>query len=83
MKTKGIRSETYLARFGIDHGKNGLQPLEALADVGVQGDSHSHGDREVKHHIEVEHILRVDTNEEKIEKIGLAAGFDPLRGRQC
>jgi hypothetical protein len=67
-----------LARFGIDHGENGLQPLEALGDVGVQGDGHGHGDGEVEHHVQVEHVLRVDTGEEEVEKVGLAAGFDPL-----
>lgn len=78
MKCREMRGETYLARFGIDHAENGLQPLEALADVGIQGNSHSHGDREVEHDIEIEHIFRVDSHEEGIEKIGLAAGLDPL-----
>lgn len=76
--TNGIKIETYLARFGINHGEDCLQPLEALADVGVQGDGYSHGDREIEHHIQVEHVFRVDTVEEEVEEVGLAAGFDPL-----
>lgn len=73
-----MHSETYLTRFGIDHAENGLQPLEALSDVGIQGNSHSHSDREVEHDIEIEHILRVDSHEERIEKISLVTRLDPL-----
>lgn len=77
-KTKEVYNKTYLARFGINHGENGLQPLKALADIGVKGDSYSHSDGEVEHHVQVEHILWVDAGEEEVEKVGLAAGFDPL-----
>jgi hypothetical protein len=73
-----MKSETYLARFRIHHRENSLQPLEALGDIGVQGDGHSDSDREIEHHIQVEHILWVDTEEEAVEKISLATGFDPL-----
>lgn len=70
--------ETYLSRFGIHCGQNSLQPLQTLANIGVQSNRDSHSDREVQHHIEIEHVLWVNADKNPIEQISLATGFDPL-----